>query len=141
MHREYDNTKISKIAKPDLIKKALPIRIIKKALMVNLNAGYKHEIGAAGFIGWDFQGKCINGYGIFYQNVPRKMTHNVAEMWAVRNSLEFKEAQGYLKSHRTIVMRGDSQIILNFMLRKYKPGHDFSATVQAMQTKCAGWCK
>ena len=66
------------------------------------------------------------------------MAHNVAEMWAAQDYLGFVEAQGYLKNHKTIVMRGDSQLIVNFMLKKYKPGQDFSPTVQAMQTKCTG---
>ena len=99
---------------------------------MHFDGGYKHEIGAAGYIEWDSQGKCTDGHGICYQNVPRKMTHNVVEMWAARDCLEFVEAQGYLKNHKAIVMRGDNQLIVNFMLRKYKPGPDFSPTVRAM---------
>ena len=83
----------------------------------------------------------MDGYGICYQDVPRKMTHSLAEMLAARDCLEFIESQGYLKKHKTIVMRGDNQLIVNFMLRKYNPGPDFSLTVRAMRTKCAGWRK
>ena len=75
---------------------------------MHFDGSHKHEIGAAGYVGWDSQGKCTDGRGICYQDVPRKMTHNVAEMWAARDCLEFIEAQGYLKNHKTIVMRGDS---------------------------------
>ena len=75
---------------------------------MHFDGGYKHEIGAAGYIGWDDQGKCTDGRGICYQDVPKKMTHNVAEIWTARNCLELKEAQGYLKNHKTIVMRGVS---------------------------------
>ena len=84
---------------------------------MHFNGGYKHEIGTAGYIGWDCQGKCIDGRGICYQDVPRNMTHKVAEMWAARDCLEFIEAQGYLKNHKTIVMRGDSRLIVYLMLR------------------------
>ena len=130
-----------KITKPDSLKEASPIRIFKAALTMHFDGGYKHKIGTAGYIGWDCQGKCIDGCGMCYQDVPRKMTHNVAEMWAERDYLEFIEVQGYLKSHKTIVARGGSQLIVNFMLKKFKPGQDFSPTVQAMQTKCTGWRK
>ena len=57
------------------------------------------------------------------------MTHNVAEIWAVRDFLEFIEVQAYFKNHKTNVMRGDCQLIVNFMLRKYKPGPDFRPPV------------
>ena len=96
---------------------------------MHFDSGYKHEIGAANYIGWDSQGKCTDRHGICYQDVPRKMTNNVAELWATRDFLELIEAQGYLKTHKTIVMRGDSKLIVNFMLKKYKPGPDFSPTV------------
>ena len=87
---------------------------------MHFDGGYKH------------QGKCTDRRGVCYQDVPRKMTRYVAELWAAKDCLEFIEAQGYLKNHKTVVMRGDSQPIVNFMLRKYKPGPDFSPTVQAM---------
>ena len=110
---------------------------------------YKHEIGAAGYIGWNGQGKCTNGHGICYQNVPRKMTHNVVEMWAARDCLEFVEAQGYLKNHKTIVMRGDSYFIANFMLKNtnldqtlvqlYKQcKHNVQDGVSSSRSRCSG---
>ena len=39
------------------------------------------------------------------------------------------------------MVRGDSQLIVNFMLRKYKPGAEFSAGVRAMRDTCGKWRK
>ena len=91
---------------------------------MHFDSGCKHETGSVRYIGWDSQGKCIDGRSICYQDVPRKTTHNAVAMWAARVYLEFIEAQGYLNNHKTIVIRGDNQLIMNFMLRKYKPGPD-----------------
>ena len=40
-----------------------------------------------------------------------------------------------------VVVRGDSQLIVNFMLKKYKPGAEFSAGVRAMRDTCGKWRK
>ena len=69
------------------------------------------------------------------------MTHNVAEMWAARDSLIYLETEGYVQKYSTVVLRGDSQLIINFMLRKYKPGPDFNPMVRAMLNQCNEWRK
>ena len=50
------------------------------------------------------------------------MTHNVAEMWAARDCLQYLEDAHLLDQHKSILIRGDSELIINFMLRKYKAG-------------------
>ena len=67
------------------------------------------------------------------------MTHNVAELWAARDCLSYLQSDGLLPQHKAILIRGDSQLTINFMLRRYKPGQEFNATVRAMMNTCSNW--
>ena len=69
------------------------------------------------------------------------MTHNIAEMWAERDSLAYLETEGYVQKYSTIVLHGNSQLIINFMLQKCKPGSDFNPMVHAMLNQCNEWKK
>ena len=64
------------------------------------------------------------------------MTHNVAEVWAARDCLTYIEEKRLIEQHKAILIRGDSQLTINFMLRKYKAGQDFNATIRAMLNTC-----
>ena len=78
---------------------------------------------------WGPDGKCLDGRGWCYSETTNKMTQNVAELWTARDCMKLLEDNKYLESRKTILFHGDSQLIINFMLRKYKPGQDFNAMV------------
>ena len=70
-----------------------------------------------------------------------KMTHNVAEVGAARDSLAYLETEGYVQKYSTVVLRGDRKLTINFMLQKYKPGPDFNPIVHTMLNQCNEWKK
>lgn len=90
---------------------------------------------------WGPNGKCTAGKVIRYQDMCIKMMHNVAEVWAASNSLAYLEAKGYMWQHSRIVLQEDSQLTINFMLRKYKPGPRFCPMMKAMLNQCNEWKK
>ena len=65
------------------------------AIILHFYRGYKSEIGAAGFLLWAPDDKCITGKDICYQDVHVKMTHNIAKVWAARDSLAYLEGKSY----------------------------------------------
>ena len=80
----------------------------ENALIVHFDRGYQSKIGAAGFLLWVPDGKCITGKGICYQDVHVKMTYKVAEVWAARDSLAYLQAKGYIQRYNIIVLCHDS---------------------------------
>ena len=71
-----------------------------------------------GYLLFHPSGRCIGGQGKWYgSSAP---TNNVAEASAVADGLDYVSSL-HLPVSRLMVI-GDSDLVINFMLRRYKPG-------------------
>lgn len=65
---------------------------------------------------FDESGECLGGRGLWYgSSAP---TNNIAEAQSLVEAMEYVEEVGWTAP---LVILGDSQLIVNFVLRKYKP--------------------
>ena len=86
--------------------------------MLYFDLGYKKQQGSDGYILFAPDRLCLGGQGRWYGN--KTPTVNVAEARASVEAIEYWKA---LKFHPCpLLLRGDSQITINFLTRHYNPG-------------------
>ena len=78
----------------------------------------KEKLGSEGFIGWLPSGECWGGAGSWYgRDTP---TNNEAEASALLGALRFLAAH-QTKLGASVTVKGDSDLVIAFMLRCYRP--------------------
>ena len=81
------------------------------------DGGCKDGLGCGGFVLFDMDGECVGGIGRWYgKQAP---TQNIAEAQAMVDGLAYVGARNMGRTK--ILVLGDSELVINFMLRKYKP--------------------
>lgn len=86
----------------------------------------------------DPEGKCHAGAGwCFGSDCP---TNNVAEAMAMARAVKLVRSGDWVPHRGTLVVRGDSSLVLGFMLGKNRPGkRELVILVKQTKETCFGW--
>lgn len=111
---------------------------IAGAWVLHFDGGCRKGHGAGGFVLLDPEGRCHAGAGWYFGvNCP---TNNVAEATAMARAIKLVRTGDWIPHRGTLVVRGDSGLVLGFMLGKNRPGkRELVILVKQTKEACLGW--
>ena len=111
---------------------------LQGAVVAHFDGGCRHKLGVGGYLAWAPDGTCLGGRCEYYGSAAP--TNNIAEVRAMLDLLTWLEAEGHHKRASRVVVRGDSQLVIAFLRKVYRPGRrELETNVKAALDKVYSW--
>ena len=111
---------------------------VKDAWVLHFDGGCRKGRGTGGYILTDPKGECHAGGGWYYG--IKAATNNEAEARTMVRALQVVKAGNWVAYGRTLLVRGDTNLIISFMTRAARPGkRELVVLVKEAQDLLRGW--